>query len=80
MRTLALTIFFTLVLAVPAFAGDNGEGILGETDDKTVTLFALGVLGFFTLVVIVGSVIQHLLDKRKEEHKAVSRLRQRTGW
>ena len=38
MRTFALSLFFTLALAAPALAGDNGEGFLGETDDKVVTL------------------------------------------
>jgi hypothetical protein len=68
-----------LVLAAPAMAGNNGEGLAGETDDKVVTFFSLGVIVFFTLVVIVGTVIQNALERRKEEKKAAA-LRQRTGW
>ena len=79
MRALALSLVFTLVLAVPAFAGDNGEGLAGETDDKYVTLFSLGVLGFFVLVVVVGSIIQGRLEKRKDEAKKHT-LRHREGW
>ena len=60
-------------------ASDNGEGLLGETDDRIITFFSLGVVLFFTLVVILGSVIQSRLDKRKEEKKA-SDLRRRVGW
>jgi NADH:ubiquinone oxidoreductase subunit 6 (subunit J) len=68
-----------LLFAAPALAHDNGEGLLGETDDKIVTAFSLGVLIFFTCVVILGSVIQDRLEKRKSAKKAAS-LRHRTGW
>ena len=77
---LALT--WLVVLCPPALADslpDNGEGLLGETDDKVVTFFSLGVLGFFTILVIVATIIQSRLEKRKEEQKA-SRIRQRIGW
>jgi nitrogen fixation/metabolism regulation signal transduction histidine kinase len=79
MKLLVTSLFLALTSAVPALAHDNGEGLAGETTDKVITFFSLGVVLFFTLVVILGSTIQHLLDKRKEERKA-ARLRQRTGW
>ena len=60
-------------------AADNGEGLLGETDDRIITFFSLGVVLFFTLVVITGSAIQSKLDKRKEAKKA-SKLRRDVGW
>ena len=60
-------------------AADNGEGLLGETDDRIVTFFSLGVVVFFALVVITGSVIQSKLEKRKEEKKAAE-LRRTVGW
>lgn len=69
----------SLLLAAPAFAGDNGEGLVGETDDRIITFFSLGLVLFFTLVVIVGSAIQGALEKRKEERKAAE-LRRRVGW
>jgi hypothetical protein len=69
----------SLALAAPAFAGDNGEGLWGETDDRIVTFFSLGVVVFFTLFVIVASTIQGRLEKRKDERKAVE-LRKRVGW
>ena len=69
----------TLILAAPALARDNGEGLIGETDDKIVTFFSLGVIVFFVLVVVLGSALQQLLEKRKEERKAVE-LRRRVGW
>ena len=74
-----LVLVTSLVLAVPAYAHDNGEGLLGETNDRDVTFFSLGVVVFFILVVIIGSTIQGALDKRKEARKA-DELRQRVGW
>jgi hypothetical protein len=69
----------SLLLAAPAYAGDNGEGLIGETDDKIITFFSLGVVVFFAVVVIVLSAIQGRLEKRKEERKALE-LRRRVGW
>ncbi len=60
-------------------AADNGEGLLGETDDRIITFFSLGVVLFFALVVIIGSTIQSKLDKRKHEKKAAD-LRRSVGW
>jgi hypothetical protein len=81
MRLLApLAILVTLLLtAAPAFAGDNGEGLVGETDDKIITFFSLGVIIFFTVVIILGSTIQSRLEKRKNARKATE-LRKRVGW
>jgi hypothetical protein len=68
-----------LVPAASAFAGDNGEGLWGETDDRIITFFSLGVVIFFTVFVIVASWIQGALDRRKAQRKAVE-LRKRVGW
>ena len=80
-RCLLLAFEWVLVLCPAALAqeGDNGEGLLGETDDKVVTFFSLGVIVFFTALVIVASMIQSRLERRKEERKA-ARIRQRIGW
>ncbi len=78
--TLSLTTFLLLAAPVLAAEGnDNGEGLLGETNDKIVTFFSLGVVLFFTLAVILLSVLQNALDKRKERRKA-AHLRARSGW
>ena len=81
MRLLAPAVLLVtaLLTAAPAFAADNGEGLVGETDDKIITFFSLGVVLFFTVLVIVGSLIQGRLEKRKEERKATE-LRRRVGW
>ena len=68
-----------LIPAAPAFAGDNGEGLWGETDDKIITFFSLGVVVFFAVFVIVASWVQGALDRRKQQRKAVE-LRKRIGW
>ena len=68
-----------LALAAPAMAGEAGEGWAGETNDKVVTFFCLGVLGFFVLFIIVATVIQSRLERRKDESKA-AKMRQRVGW
>ena len=67
-----------LIPAATALAGDNGEGLYGETDDKIITFFSLGVVLFFTLVVILGSALQGALEKRKDRKKA-AHLRARSG-
>ncbi len=81
MRKLApvLVLAAWLVPAATAFAGDNGEGLWGETDDKIITFFSLGVVIFFTVFVILASWAQAALDRRKEQRKAVE-LRKRVGW
>jgi hypothetical protein len=81
MRVLApiAVVVASLIAAAPALAGDNGEGLVGETDDRIITFFSLGVIIFFTLVTIVGSTIQGRLERRKDERKATE-LRKRIGW
>jgi hypothetical protein len=81
LRTLAISLATTLVsllLAASAFAED-GEGWYGETDDRVVTAFGLGLVLLFTFMVIVFSWIQGRGDKRKDEKKA-AQARQRAGW
>jgi hypothetical protein len=69
----------SLFAAAPAFASDNGEGLVGETDDPLVTFFSLGVVVFFAVLVVLLSALQGWLEKRKEARKA-SDLRRRVGW
>jgi len=61
-----------LLMAAPAFGADNGEGLAGETNDRLVTFFSLGVIVFFTLVALIGTVIQGRLERRKEAKKAAA--------
>jgi hypothetical protein len=83
--TALATTLISLILSAPALAdgfgkgGGAGEGLAGETNDKAVTFFCLGVLLFFVSVVVVGTIIQSSLEKRKNARKA-AKLRQRVGW
>jgi hypothetical protein len=79
MRVALVTVTTWLLLAAPAFAGDNGEGLLGETDDRIVTFACLGLVVGFAVLVTLLTVLQNSLEKRKEERKAVE-LRKRVGW
>ena len=80
MRRLALVALPTwLLLAAPAFAGDNGEGLVGENDDRIITFFCLGLVVAFSVLVTLLTFLQQALDRRKEERKATE-LRKRVGW
>ncbi len=58
-----------LLLAAPAALADNGTGLAGPTSDKTVTFFCFGVMGFFVVLVVVLSLVQGSLERRKERRK-----------
>ena len=77
-RTLVLAALALLCALAPAplaMAAD-GEGLYGRTDDKVITFFSFGVIAFFTLLVVVGSIIQHRLESRRERARAdIERLR-----
>jgi hypothetical protein len=71
----ALALFALLALAPAAMAAD-GVGLYGRTDDKVVTYFCFGVLAFFTVLVIVATVIQSRLESRKDRARdELERLR-----
>jgi hypothetical protein len=81
MRRLVLTLSLaglTLALWAPAaLAGkpDNGQGLWGETNDKVVTDAGFLLIGAFPLLVLLLSLLQWRLDKRKEARKAAARSR-----
>ena len=58
-----------LLTAAPIAVAADGVGIYGRTDDKVVTFFAFGLMAFFTILVIVLSLIQIRLENRKERRK-----------
>src|ERR1700709_87140 len=71
-RTAAMlaSILATMLLLAPAALADNGVGLAGPTDDKTVTFFCFGVIAFFAILPIVMSLIQGKLEKRKERRRS----------
>jgi hypothetical protein len=64
--TTLLAIGVALLLAPPVFADEGGEGLYGKTDDKIITNFGYGLMIFFTVLVIVLSLGQNFLSKRKK--------------
>jgi hypothetical protein len=58
-----------LLVAAPAALAENGEGLAGSVNDKTVTFFCFGVIAFFAILVIVLSLLQGNLEKRKEQRR-----------
>lgn len=72
---LAIAVLATLLFAPAALAAD-GVGLGGRTTDLSVTLWGFGVMGFFTVLVIVLSFVQGRLDTRKERARAsIERLK-----
>jgi hypothetical protein len=65
-----VSILATMLLLAPAALADNGVGLAGPTDDKTVTFFCFGVIAFFAILPIVMSLIQGKLEKRKERRRS----------
>jgi hypothetical protein len=65
-----LAIWALMLVAAPAALASEGVGLAGPTDDKTVTFFCFGVIAFFAALVIVLSLIQNKLEKRKEQRRA----------
>jgi hypothetical protein len=59
-----------MLVAAPAALAEEGVGLAGPTTDKTVTFFCFGVIAFFATLVIVLSLIQNKLEKRKEQRRA----------
>jgi len=65
-----LSIWALMLAAAPVALADEGVGLAGPTTDKTVTFFCFGVIAFFAALVIVLSLIQNRLEKRKEQRKS----------
>jgi preprotein translocase subunit SecG len=73
------------LLAPAALAHDGGEGLWGETDDKVVTNVGFILIGAFPLLVLLLSLLQNALDKRKKARWAAQKGRARRpewrgGW
>ncbi len=75
-----------LVFASSAFAHNpGGQGLYGETNDTVITNAMFGVILFFPAVIIVFSLIQWWLDKRKHARMDAAKARAvsadwRGGW
>ena len=85
--TLVLTSVVALLVLAPAALARayGGEGWWGETSDRTITYAMYIVIGFFPTVIIVLSLIQWRLDKRKHAKMDAAKRRAasidwRGGW
>jgi hypothetical protein len=73
---LVISALLSLLVMSPAALAADGVGVYGRTDDKVVTLFAFGVMGFFVILVITASIVQGRLDSRKDRaREELERLR-----
>jgi len=86
---IALLTFTVLLLAVapPALAhiGNDGRGWYGETDDKAITDAMFMTIAFFPTVILVLTLIQWRLEKRKRAKLIAAKRRAasadwRGGW
>ena len=84
----ALTAFgLVLLLSAPAALAKayGGEGWYGETSDKTITYAMYIVIIFFPTIIILFSVLQWQLEKRKVARMRAAKRRAanvewRGGW
>ncbi|MBV9820063.1 MAG: hypothetical protein JOZ07_17160 [Solirubrobacterales bacterium] len=86
--TFALT---TVMLAAMALApaalarDDGGEGWWGETNDKDITMMMFATIAFFPAIILLFSLIQSRLDKRRHAREDAAKARAanadwRGGW
>ena len=82
-----LTISVTLLAFAPSALAraDAGEGWYGETNDKVITNAMFGVIAFFPAVILVLTLVQWRLDKRKHAKMDAAKRRAanvdwRGGW
>jgi membrane protease YdiL (CAAX protease family) len=82
-----LAFFATMLAATSAAAARSyaGEGWYGETSDKSITLTMFIVIAFFPTVIVLFSLLQWRLDKRKHARMDAAKRRAasldwRGGW
>jgi hypothetical protein len=85
LKTTVLTIAMLAIAAPAALAHDGGEGWWGETNDKVITNAGFILIAFFPLFILVMSLLQWKLEKRKDARKQAAKARVaradvRGGW
>ncbi len=68
-------LLLVLVPAALADAPDGGTGTYGEADDKVVTNAGFIVIAFFPTLILVLSLLQWRLDKRRYARMAAAKRR-----
>ena len=88
LTTLLISSMTLLVFAQLALAdaeNDHGEGWYGESNDLAVTKAGFIMIAGFPLFILLASLTQWQLDKRKDRRKAAAKARMaradvRGGW
>ncbi len=85
LASLASCTVLLLLLAPAALAENDGRGFYGATDDKVVTEAGLILVVFFPTFVLLMSLLQRRLEKRKDariaaQHSHAGEDRWRGGW
>jgi hypothetical protein len=85
LRIALLTVVAFALLAPVALAHDGGEGTYGETDDKVITTAGFVLIAGFPVLILVLTLIQQALDRRKDRRLAAAKARRsradlRGGW
>jgi hypothetical protein len=68
-KTLLLSISLLALMAPAALAQNSGEGSLGAVNDKDVTNAGFILIAAFPLFILLMSLLQWRLDKRKADRK-----------
>ena len=77
-----LSAIVTLLVFAPAAGAhlsNGGEGLFGETNDVVITNAMFAVIIFFPTLILVLSVIQWRLDKRKHARMDAAKRRASSG-
>ncbi len=86
MLILTTVVVTWLTLAPAALARDDGgQGWFGETTDQNITNVMFATIAFFPTVIVILTVIQWRLDKRKHARMDAAKARERNadwrgGW
>ena len=88
LRTMVLTAVLLALTAPAALASeghDGGEGWWGETNDKVITNAGFIIIAAVPTFLLIMSLIQWRLDKRKDRRLAAAKARKarsdlRGGW
>jgi hypothetical protein len=86
LTSFSATVVLLLVTAPASFADNDGRGFYGPTNDKVVTEAGLILVVFFPTFILLMSLLQRHLERRKDARKAAEgshRLgdtRWRGGW
>ena len=85
LKTTVLTVALRALSAPAALAHDGGEGWWGETNDKVITNASFILSAFFPLFILMMSLLQWRLEKRKDARKKAAKARVaradvRGGW